>query len=84
MAAGDGGLDSDRETARPSSGRGGVGVGQGEAAWGAKNRAGRRGLAGAASGGAQLGLAQSELEEKREAKEKGYGRRGEQRSFEAR
>ena len=49
-----------------------------------RNEAGWRGLAGAASDGALHGLACLELEQERGANGKGYKRRGERRSFEAR
>ena len=75
MAAGDGGLDSGRETARPSSGRVGIGAGKGEAAWGAKNRTGAAGVGRCDAGGgtAQLGSARARGE--RRGGENGIGHR---------
>ena len=75
MAAGDDGLDSGRETARPSSGRVGIGAGQDEAAWGAKNRAGAAGFGRCDTGGGTARLSSARARGERREGENGLGHR---------
>ena len=61
--------------ARPSSGTVGIGAGQGEAAWGAKNRAGAAGFGRCDAGGGTARLGSARARGERRGGENGIGHR---------